>query len=142
MRDIEADDGSSATNTATSQMITTSHPPALSGTVEIRQPPLYNEAVSISQRTFLDEYAPMHRPKVNPHTKPRWTTVTGTGITYLDDYGRTTYAGDVSLSHCGLRCSVLQARSEPKLDQQVGIYAIYSQYHSSLISLIMIKSER
>lgn len=119
MRDIEADDGSSATNTATSQMITTSHPPALSGTVEIRQPPLYNEAVSISQRTFLDEYAPMHRPKVNPHTKPRWTTVTGTGITYLDDYGRTTYAGDVSLSHCGLRCSVLQARSEPKLDQQV-----------------------
>uniref|UniRef100_A0A915C9K4 FERM domain-containing protein n=1 Tax=Parascaris univalens TaxID=6257 RepID=A0A915C9K4_PARUN len=119
MRDVEADDGASAANTATSQMITSSHPAALSGNVEIRQPPLYNEAVSLSQRTFLDEYAPIHRPKVNPHTKPRWTTVTGTGITYLDDYGRTTYAGDVSLSHCGLRCSVPQARSEPKLDQQV-----------------------
>uniref|UniRef100_A0A0M3K4V0 Protein expanded (inferred by orthology to a D. melanogaster protein) n=1 Tax=Anisakis simplex TaxID=6269 RepID=A0A0M3K4V0_ANISI len=99
----------------------------------IRQPPHYNEAISITSKrtstaTINDEYhSAQHRPNVNPNQKPRWTTVTGTGIACAADCITSRCANDGSISNDILStCSPpLQhsdahlARSEPKLDQKV-----------------------
>ncbi|VDM43071.1 unnamed protein product [Toxocara canis] len=123
IREADSEAGASTASSSGSQAggTTVHRSTPLVDVVEIRQPPLYSEAVSISKRKTFDEYhPPLHRPNANPHTKPRWTTVTGVGVAYPGGCGSTRYMPDVSSSHCAFQCSAVhQARSEPKLDQQV-----------------------